>query len=226
MSVTRSSKTSLKRIKTDVIHNGIDFARFEREKSNSLRQQFGWGQDDIIVGSLGNIRPAKGYDVLLRAAASMAQSCNRSHFVVAGQGKSNTLYKELLAMREEMGLQGRVEFLGFVEDPAGFLSNLDIYLLPSISEGFSISTIQAMAAGVPVMVTRSGGPEEIVTHQENGWIVDKNNPAAIVDGLEFLIANSTICAGLATKAKDKVVNEFSMDAMLEKYEDIYSECCN
>jgi len=75
------------------------------------------------------------------------------------------------------------------------------------------------------MVTRSGGPEEIVTHQENGWIVDKNSPAAIVDGLEYLIANPDTCAGLASKAKDKVANVFSMDAMLEKYEDIYLESC-
>ena len=114
------SKTSLIRTKTDVIHNGIDITAFEREKSNALKRQFGWGQDDVIVDSLGNIRPAKGYDVLLRAAASLAQDCNRLRFVIAGQGKSDSLYKELLIMREEMGLQGRVEFLGLLMTLPGF----------------------------------------------------------------------------------------------------------
>jgi glycosyltransferase involved in cell wall biosynthesis len=220
-----ASKTPLKKLKTDVIHNGIDPIAFERHKSNELRQQFGWSQDDLIVGSLGNVRPAKGYDVLLRAAAKLAQSKNCFRFVIAGQGKSNGLYKELLDLKEDLELQGRVEFLGFVDDPAWFLSNLDLYLLPSISEGFSISTIQAMASGVSVIVTRSGGPEEIVEHQENGWIVDKGSPDAIVDGLEYLVANPDICAGLSNNAKEKVTNVFSMDSMLEKYEKIYSESC-
>lgn len=216
-------KTPLKKQKIHVIHNGIDTAAFERQKSNELRQQFGWSQGDIIVGSLGNVRPAKGYDVLLRATAKLAQCKSCFRFVIAGQGKSNGLYKELLELKEGLELQGQVEFLGFVDDPAWFLSNLDLYLLPSISEGFSISTIQAMASGIPVIVTRSGGPEEIVTHQENGWVVDQGNPVAIVDGLEFLSANPDVCVDLSNNAKEKVVNVFSMDAMLEKYEKTYSE---
>ena len=217
------SKTPLKKQKMHVIHNGIDTTAFERQKSNELRQQFGWSQGDIIVGSLGNVRPAKGYDALLRAAAKLAQGKSRFRFVIAGQGNSNGLYKELLELKENLELQNQVEFLGFVDDPAWFLSNLDLYLLPSISEGFSISTIQAMASGIPVIVTRSGGPEEIVTHRENGWIVDRGNPAAIVDGLEFLSTNPEVCADLSKNAKEKVVNVFSMNAMLEKYEKTYSE---
>ena len=219
------SRTPLKKQKTAVVHNGIDTMAFLQQKSNELRHKFGWDQGDIIVGSLGNIRSAKGYDVLLRAAAKLIKGNKSFRFVIAGQGKSNGLYGELVRLREDLELQDRVQFLGFVDDPAWFLSNLDLYLLPSISEGFSISTIQAMAAGIPVIVTRSGGPEEIVTHKENGWIVDKGNPAAIVDALELLSANPDICAALSKKAKEKVVDVFSMDAMLQKYEKIYSKLC-
>ena len=220
-----TSRTSLNRQKTIVIHNGIDPVAFERSKSNELRQRFGWNQEDIIVGSLGNIRLAKGYDVLLKAAAKLVHSNNSFRFVVAGEGKSNGLYEELLQLRKELELQSRVKFLGFVDDPASFLSNLNLFLLPSISEGFSISTIQAMASMVPVIVTSSGGPEEIVTHQENGWMVDKGNSAAIAAALEYLGANPDICADISKKAKEKVVDVFSMDSMLEKYEKIYSNYC-
>jgi len=82
-----------------------------------------------------------------------------------------------------------------------------------------------MASMVPVVVTSSGGPEEIVTHQENGWMVDKGNPAAIAAALEYLGANPDICADISKKAKEKVVNVFSIAAMLEKYEKIYSNYC-
>ena len=105
------------------------------------------------------------------------------------------------------------------------MSNLNLFLLSSTSEGFSISTIQAMASMLPVIVTNSGGPEEIVTHRENGWVVDKGNPAAIADALKFLGANPDVCADLSVKAKEKVDDVFGMDAMLQKYDKIYSESC-
>ena len=181
------SRTPLKADKTNVIYNGIDSAEFERQKSDDLRQRFGWGEQDIIVGSLGNIRPAKAYDVLLRAAAMLENQKHTCRFVIAGQGESkgkpSRLYKELLELRESLNLQDHVKFIGFVDDPADFLSKVDLFLLSSSSEGFSISTIQAMASSLPVIATRSGGPEEIVTHQEDGWLVEKDNPAAIAEAI-------------------------------------------
>ena len=88
------------------------------------------------------------------------------------------LFEELLKLRADLGLDDVVHFLGFYDDPSKFMGNIDIFLLPSISEGFSIATLEAMAAEIPVIVTRCGGPEEIVTHGVNGWMIQPGSSEA------------------------------------------------
>jgi glycosyltransferase involved in cell wall biosynthesis len=222
-----AGRTPLNSNKMEVIYNGIDSAAFERKKSDDFRQQFAWGENDFIVGSLGNIRPAKAYDVLLQAAALLKNQTHTCRFVIAGQGESkgklSHLYKELLNLRESLGLQDHVKFIGFVDDPADFLSKIDLFLLSSSSEGFSISTIQAMASSLPVIATRSGGPEEIVTHQEDGWLVEKDNPAAIAEAISILSENPESCEMLSGNAKQKVDSRFGLAAMLAAYQVLYSK---
>ena len=214
------TRTPLKSGKTRIIYNGIDTSVFNQPRSDRLRQQFGWAKDEIIIGSLGNVRPAKGYDILLEAAALLDKSPLSCRFVIAGQGKGK-LYDRMLQLREELGLQNRVHFLGFVDNPAEFLSSLDMFLLTSTSEGFSIATIQAMSANLPVIVTRSGGPEEIVTHGNNGLLVDVGDTKAIADAVDSLGANLELRTTLAAKARKHVIETFDLSVMLAKYESIY-----
>jgi glycosyltransferase involved in cell wall biosynthesis len=188
-----------------------------------LRQQYGLKQNDILVGSLGNIRSSKGYQVLLQAASILNAGSHSFHFIIAGHSHPGGLYDGLLKLREELGLTHRVHFLGFTEDPADFLSNLDIFLLSSTSEGFSIATIQAMAAGLPVVATRSGGPQEIVENGKNGLLVDVNNAGAIADALVSLVNDKALCAHLSKNAREHVVEKFGIDVMLHAYKELYSD---
>jgi glycosyltransferase involved in cell wall biosynthesis len=96
-----------------------------------------------------------------------------------------------------------------------------MFLLSSISEGFSIATIQAMAAGLPSIVTRSGGPLEIISHGENGWMVDAGSPAAIAEAILFLAADPELCRRLAKNGREHAAKNFDMGAMLAAYEDLY-----
>ena len=201
-----------------MIYNGINTENFQRPKSNRLRQQFGWGEDEVIIGSLGNIRPAKAYDVLLQAAALLKDKVYR--FVIAGQGKGG-LYQRLQDLRAELKLDDRVQFLGFNDDPADFLSNLDLFLLSSSSEGFSIATIQAMAAGLPVIATRSGGPQEIITHNENGCLVDIDASQQIAEAVEALTSNPEKRQKLAKAGADHAIKTFDIKNMINSYETIY-----
>ena len=149
-----------------------------------------------------------------------AHSAHRIRFVIAGQGKTG-LQERLLRLRSQLGLEEVVEFLGFEEDPAAFLANLDIFLLTSTSEGFSIATIQAMASGLPVVVTQSGGPQEIVTHDENGWMVEAGSPDAIADALDLLAGDPELIARLAAQGQQHAIATFSLGAMLGAYQALY-----
>jgi glycosyltransferase involved in cell wall biosynthesis len=214
------ARTSIRPGKIRVIYNGIRTADYQRPHSNELRDRFGWSEDEIIIGSLGNIRPAKGYDILLRAVAMLKQEHASLRFVIAGQGKDG-LYDELLLLRERLGLQEQVRFLGFCDDAAGFLAGLDMFLSSSISEGLPLSAIQAMVAELPVIATHCGGYEELVTHGENGWLVEAGNPRAIAEGVALLAGDKDLRMKLASNARLHAVGKYDIKAMLEAYEGIY-----
>jgi glycosyltransferase involved in cell wall biosynthesis len=212
--------TSLSPAKIKLIYNGIKTADFQRPRSRILRDKFAWSDDDLVIGSLGNIRPAKGYDVLLRAAALLSRKNRQFRFVIAGQCNTS-LYDDLLQLRKELGLEETVKFLGYIDDAADFLSNIDVFLSSSISEGLPLSAIQAMVAELPVVATRCGGYEELVTDRENGWLVEIGNPQAIADALETLAANTELRAALAEKAKSHAIATFDLEVMLAAYEKTY-----
>lgn len=217
------SDTPVNISKTRVIYNGIDIDSFQCGRSDELRQRFGLNKDDIIVGSLGNIRTSKGYQILLQAASLLSEDSHSFHFIIAGHSHPGGLYDELLKLREELGLTDCVHFLGFTESPAEFLSNLDIFLLSSTSEGFSIATIQAMAASLPVVATRSGGPEEIVEHGKNGLLVDADNASVIAEALVSLANDEELGVHLSKNARDHVAAKFGIDVMLDAYKKIYAD---
>lgn len=216
------ARTPIKPELLSVIYNGIVTANFQHRPSSRIRDLYNWSDDKIIVGSLGNIRSAKGYAVLLKAAAVVKEKQLPIRFVIAGQG-GNGLHDDLLKLRSDLELEETVYFLGFNDDPAEFLSNLDIFLLSSLSEGFSISTIQAMASQLPVVVTKSGGPEEIVTQRENGILVECNNPQAIADALQELVNDKSLAEKLSCNARSHAIETFDIHKMLNHYMAIYKK---
>jgi glycosyltransferase involved in cell wall biosynthesis len=216
-----TTRTSLNPNKIEVIYNGIDTSVYQRPHSDSLRQEFGWSDEDIIIGCLGNIRPAKGYDIMLRAAALLQQSKRSYRFPVAGQAKDR-LYDDLLQLRQELELEDRVHFLGFIEDSAEFLSNLDLFLSSSISEGLPLSAIQAMVAKLPIIATRCGGYEGLITDRENGCLVEVGNPRAIADAIEAVAADRETQKKLSENAQNYATRTFDIKVMLNTYEKLYS----
>ncbi len=205
--------------KIEIIYNGIETERYFRTNTKSLLKKLGIADNALLIGSLGNVRPAKNYNLLIEVAALLRSRMidRQIHFVIAGH-KHPKLIESLYTLAKERKVSEYVHFIGFCDNTPDFLSQLDIFLLCSSSEGFSIATIEAMAAGVPVIATKCGGPEEIVTHDVNGILVEINNPAAIADAIQRLVMSDS--AKLTTEAKRHVVVTFSFETMILRYRDV------
>lgn len=206
--------------KSVVIYNGVDTGKAGTDARGGLREELGLPRDAVIVGSVGNIRTPKGYDILLQAAAHLRERSDRYRFVIAGQGKGSLL-EELLGLRTRLGLEDTVHFLGFRDDVDHVLAGIDIFALSSTTEGFSIATIEAMAHGRPVVATRSGGPEEIITDGENGLLVARGSPEELAAGIERLAQDQPLAARLMECAAADVRARFSLNAMIRQYEALY-----
>ncbi|SMC50237.1 Glycosyltransferase involved in cell wall bisynthesis [Desulfocicer vacuolatum DSM 3385] len=207
---------------TQVIYNGVNTQKFRYYKDSFLREAFSLSPRHILIGSVGNIREPKGYDVLLQAAFRLKKKIKDVKFFIAGEG-SGPLYERLLALRKDLGLETCVLFIGFLSEPVTLLNGVDIFLLPSRSEGFSIATIEAMACGKPVVVTKSGGPEEIIADRSCGILIEPENPDVMADTLLDLINGPDVMDLLGRNAVRIVEARFSIAKSVEKYQRIYHE---
>ncbi len=215
-------ETPIRREQTAVVHNGIDCDPFSGGPDRTFRDALGVPPDAFLVGAVGNVRVAKAYDTLLRAAAVAARRDARLRFVVVGQTKGD-LIEPLMHLSRELGMNEVVTFAGFRDDIVPVLRSFDAFLLSSRSEGFSIATVQAMAAGLPVIATRSGGPEEIITDGVDGVFVPPDDPEAMAGAVVRIAADADLRARIGSAARATARARFSLAQMLESYEGIYRE---
>jgi glycosyltransferase involved in cell wall biosynthesis len=207
---------------TAVAPNGVDCDLHSGGPDATLRAEFGISGDAFLVGAVGNVRPPKAYDNLLRAAAIAVRRNPNLRFVVVGEG-SGALLEELLRLRAELGLQDIVHFAGFRPDVTVPLRNFNAFVLASRSEGFSIATVQAMASGLPVVATKSGGPEEIITDGVDGLLVPRDDPASLAAAMLRLVGDEALRRSLGSAARRSARARFSLTSMLARYEEIYRD---
>ena len=214
----------LRQERTAVVYNGIDCNYFSPGRDENIRRQVGVQPGEILVGAVGNVRPAKDYATFLRVAALLCGRSPRWRFVIAGDTQEHEgLFNQLVTLRRELSLDDRVTFLGFQEDVPRVLRGLDALLCSSTAEGFSLTICQALASNVPVVSTRCGGPEEILEHSATGLLVDLGSDAALVDALERVQADADLRAGLVRRGREMVVSRFSLDTMLREYQRVYED---
>ena len=202
----------------DVIYNGVDQHRYTANAPEKLKTQLQLSDDAILIGSLGNIRPAKNYENLISAVSLLKNP--QLHFVIAGHKKKD-LMEKLEAQMQALGVAAQMHFIGFYDNTPEFLAQMDMFVLSSSSEGFSIATIEAMAAGLPVIATRCGGPEEILQHLATGYLVPAENPEALSAAIKHLLDNPELASRLAKTGHNHMRLTFSLGAMLQAYQQHY-----
>jgi len=204
------------------ILNGADFARLSPLRSGALRASLQLPPNALLLGALGNVRAPKGYDLLLPAIAQLRSEGFNVHLAIAGDDRG-VLADMLRAQRKRLELDAHVTLLGYQGDPAAFLGGIDLFVLSSTSEGFSLATVQAMAAELPIVATRSGGPEELLTHDVHGWLVDAGSSAELRNGIATLIADPARRGRLAASARVRALENFSIETMTARYDALYQE---
>jgi glycosyltransferase involved in cell wall biosynthesis len=194
--------------KCTVIHNGIDTDRFQPLDRDD--------RQDIVIGAVGNLRRPKSYDVLLQAAKIVVKEFPTTRFEIVGQGKGELL-DELVALRKELDLENNLNFAGFRAVDAALYGEFDIYVSSSTTEGFSLTCVEAMACGLPVVATRSGGPETIVENGETGLLVDVQDPEALARALIRMIRESGYRDQLALRGRQSVLERFNIQHTVGAY---------
>jgi glycosyltransferase involved in cell wall biosynthesis len=202
------------------IYNGIDFFDYNKV-SDKVREKFGLGinTDKPIVGTVARMAPQKGLEYLIKAVPIVLKKCDVL-FVIAGDGP---MMSELVEMVKQTGLQDKVLFPGYVKNISRFFACLDIFVIPSIAEGLSITTIEAMACGLPVVASNVGGLPELVGNEKNGLLVEPRNEAQLAEAITSLLRDSDARKRYGVIGKEAVSQKFTKETMVVNTINVYNE---
>lgn len=202
------------------IYNGIDTSRFAAVGTGELRRELNIPPATLLIGMVGNVRAPKGHEYFIRAARLIADQHPNTFFVISGD-LHKTLAPPLFKLVSDLGLQDRIKFLGFREDVPRILTDLDIFVLPSTSEGFPLVVLEAMACAKPVVATRCGGAGEVVDDGRTGFMVPVADAPAIASRVGELLNQRERSASMGKAAKLRIESEFSVEGMVANYERLY-----
>ncbi|HVY45200.1 MAG TPA: glycosyltransferase [Minicystis sp.] len=200
--------------------NGVDVEALAAPGDRArLRAALGLEPDEWVLGALGRLSPEKDHATLLRAMQRVAAVEPRAHLLLAGDGP---LRAELAALAGRLGLEGRVRLIGERADVPGFLGALDVFCLPSKTEGTSLSLLEAMACGVPVVATAVGGTPSVVEAGAAARLVPPGDPEALAAALLALREAPREAAAMAARGRRIVEARFSLRGMVDRYAALYT----
>ncbi len=209
-----------------VIRNGIDVDRYAGVvRDPHMRRALAVPEEAPVLAVFSRLVPMKGIEYFLDAAAMLARDVPAARFLVVGSGPgsegSDPIRRELEERAAQLGIAERVRFTGLRLDIPELLSEVDVSVQPSLSEGLSNSVLEAMAAGVPVVATAVGGNPEAVEHERTGLLVPPQDARALADAMRALVLSSDTARRLAAAAQRSVVERFSMETVARQTEDFY-----
>jgi glycosyltransferase involved in cell wall biosynthesis len=205
-----------------IIRNGIDcqaFAASDRVRAE-VRAELGLLAHQPVIGCLGNLYPVKGHTHLIDAAAVVCRRFPDAVFLFAGRGQ---LLDSLQRQAAALGIAGNMRFLGFREDSARLLSAMDIFAMPSLSEGLPLSILEAMAAERAIVASAVGGIPEVIVDGSQGLLVPAGDHGALARAILSHLDDRPRAAAMSAAARAKVVADFSLATMTGTYERLYSE---
>ncbi len=169
----------------EVIQNGIDLTAYRdaRRRRSELRGEWGLADDEVLAISVGRLEAVKNHAGMLQALAQVAADVPKLRLAMLGVGR---LRKQLLALSEQLGLQDRVMFLGYRTDVADCLGAADLFVNASTTEGFPLSLLEALAAGLPVMATSVGGIPEALGSPPAGILIPPGDTRRLAEAFAEL----------------------------------------
>jgi glycosyltransferase involved in cell wall biosynthesis len=207
--------------KVTTVHDGLNLAPFlAAVDRQAARERHGVPADGLVFGLAARFAPQKALDVLVDAAVPVLESEPHAWLIVAGDGP---LLEVVRTKARATAVRGRMLFPGFETDMAGLLAALDLYVSPSIAEGLGLATIEAMAAGLPVVGTAVGGTPEVVDDGVTGVLVPPGKAAPLGAAIARLLGNGAQRKRMGEAGRERAIAEFGEATMLARIAALYRE---
>lgn len=203
------------------IYNGLSIDQFCPAKSdNELKKRLGFSPEDLLIGTVTRLIPEKGIQYFLESAAQVTNSRREQSigFLIVGDGPFRPVLEK---QAQGLGLSQQVVFTGYRKEIKELLSIMDIFVLPSLSEGLGIALLEAMAMEKPVIGSQVGGIPEVVQPGVNGYLFPPADSIWLAEAILQLIDNPLERLKMGQAGRKTVEEKFSLQSMIKSVEDLY-----
>jgi len=200
-----------------LIPNGIDAERFaplSSEEKRALRAKLGLPDVPIVIFT-GRLAPEKRVNNLITIWPAVRAVHPEALLLILGTGDEETSLKQMAG-------EG-VQFAGLIENVAPYLQAADLFVLPSIAEGFSISLLEALSSALPAVVTNVGGAADIIDHKTNGWLLPPDDLSALQEAITALLDDADCRLRLGRQGRERVLRDFSLPVITERLAALYGQ---
>jgi sugar transferase (PEP-CTERM/EpsH1 system associated) len=211
------------------VYNGVDTQRFTpRAVRNLGLMPDGFADEDsVVIGTVGRLQPVKDQATLIRAFALLVNEHpaigSRARLVIVGDGP---LLADLRALSDALGIGKQIWFSGARSNISEILRILDVFVLPSLSEGISNTILEAMASGLPVLASAAGGNIELIDDGRSGHFFKPGDSAALTHLLATYVCDAPLRRTHGKTARRIAVERFSLMIMVENYQSLYERFCS
>ena len=198
---------------------GVDLSRFDEAfDRETVRGELGLAQDVPVLITVGEHSERKNHETVLRTLALLEEA----HVLFCGVGEKEEALK---ALARELGVENRAHFLGFRRDVPKLLAASDVFFFPSLQEGLPVSQMEAMACGLPCVVSQVRGNADLVRHGEGGFLRKPRDHAGFAEDIALLLSDPALRESMGAHNRS-VIKNYSLDAVLAQVADLYREQLN
>jgi glycosyltransferase involved in cell wall biosynthesis len=213
--------SGIKENKLILLPNAIDFEYFAQPPERDFRQEWNIGSDGIVIGTAGRLAAEKAQANLIRAVALLPEKLkSRVTVVIAGEGPAEGVLRQTAV---EMNLADRVMLAGFVRDVRSFYHALDLFCLPSLTEGHPLTVMEAAACGVPVVASLVGAIGQLITDGVDGYTPEPGDIPQLAKAIESALSQHDLGKKMGQTLRDKLRREYDIGPWAARVNDMYNE---
>tara|TARA_Y100000114_G_scaffold157117_1_gene187175 strand:+ start:4145 stop:5263 length:1119 start_codon:yes stop_codon:yes gene_type:complete len=201
-----------------VVYNGIEPLSVSQSDVEALRENLGIKTSTTVLGTIARFDPIKNQTMMIRAFHKVLQSHPDTVLVMVGDGE---MRKTLEGLINELGISDNVMFTGYIAKPAMYLAMMDIFLLSSLSEGTSMTLLEAMSLGKPCVVTDAGGNAEVIEDGKNGIVCENDNTDDFAKSVSGILSDTVNLHRMGLTSKNNFFGRFHHKKMNEQYTRFY-----
>ncbi len=204
----------------DVIYNGIKPLQIDSATKSKTKSDLAIPEGSVVLGTIARFDPIKNQEMMINAFSAALRQSKNLILVLVGDGEMRPALESLV---EREGIEEHVRFTGYIKDPAHHLAIMDIFLLSSLSEGTSMTLLEAMSLSKPCIVTDAGGNPEIVAHQQTGLVTENANQQAFASAIKTLCSSHTAIEEMGANGYEAYCEKFTAKHMVAQYAALYRE---